>query len=331
MELCAMHMKAQGQYLARSLSYRGTGFEIVREDLPACFAALYDECVRLWGRIIAAVCRDYYAGETKADRLAKSQMWGANQRFWAQVCMAAKVAPTVRVARDAIRRGQCVVIGLQSTGETVADGEPDGRSVEPSSSAAGILRAFIAKHCGKLPGELRDELLEDVAALRLPINALDELIHRLGGPESVAEMTGRKRRYVAVGGSWRYLPRAKAEGSIEAINVWERRMFQSGRKLVAIISEASSTGISLHADRRERNQRRRLHIVFQMPWSAEQAIQQMGRSHRSNQVSAPEFRLVLSSIGGERRFTSAVASRLQSLGALTQGARTFCPSIDEIC
>lgn len=46
------------------------------------------------------MCKGYYADETKESRLVKAQVWGANQRFWAQMCMAAKVGPTIRLTQE---------------------------------------------------------------------------------------------------------------------------------------------------------------------------------------------------------------------------------------
>jgi len=163
----------------------------------------------------------------------------------------------------------------------------------------------------------RLELFERIDALDLPGNPLDVLINDLG-PQNVAELTGRKLRANRKG---EYESRTSDGESVNERNLVEKAAFMDGHKLVAIISEAASTGISLHAMNGARNQRKRLHVTVELAWSADRMVQQLGRTHRSNQSSSPAYVLIMSPLRGESRFGSAVCKRMQSMGALTQGDR----------
>lgn len=85
------------------------------------------------------------------------------------------------------------------------------------------------------------------------------------------------------------------------------------RKRVCIISNIASTGFSLHSDKASLNTERRVHITVEYAWGPDQLLQQLGRSHRSNQEYDPTYCVIKSPIPGEIRHVSVIAKRLKQL------------------
>jgi hypothetical protein len=129
--------------------------------------------------------------------------------------------------------------------------------------------------------EKRNMLLESILDLALPPNPLDDIIDRLGGAENVAEMTGRTGRILRQkNGKYKYVKRfggpskqksfalsmpVSREDEQDRLNIVEKRKFMEGKKSVAIISDAASTGISLHADQRcQSSHKRRVHFTIEV-------------------------------------------------------------------
>jgi len=74
--------------------------------------------------------------ENRMKKTMWGQFWSAHQRFFKYLCIAAKVKHAVSVAREAVKCGKCVVIGLQSTGEA--------RTLEQLERDDGELSDFVS-------------------------------------------------------------------------------------------------------------------------------------------------------------------------------------------
>ena len=167
-------------------------------------------------------------------------------------------------------------------------------------------------------GDALAALAARARALTLPpASPLDLLKAKLGGADAIAELTGRSSCMEPVQSNEGVTTWIKKPRTAKIPN--ERTAFQSDKKHIAIISKACSTGISLHAHKED--SRRRTHLLFELPYSSVDAMQQLGRTHRAGQSSAPKYVLLSSDFGPEKRFSATVAAKLTTLGAISTGDR----------
>ncbi|MBO9579520.1 MAG: strawberry notch family protein [Sphingobium sp.] len=287
----------------------------------------------------------------QAKGAALSRFESAKQRFFSQLLISMKMPTLIQAIEQELAQGHVAVVQLVSTSEAMLDRRiasltPDERAnldidlspreqlidyltnafptrlmeVFRDNSGEARSRPAIGKDGHPLISQdavrTRDALIERLCAMPPVATALDELIRHFG-TDQVAEVTGRTRRIVTDAAG-----RQKIERLSPLARIAETDAFQNGDKDILVFSGAGGTGRSYHSDRNCRSaHRRRVHFLLEPGWRASAAIQGLGRTHRTNQITPPIFRPVTTNCKGERRFISTIARRLDALGALTRGQR----------
>lgn len=358
MELVARDMKSMGVYMARSISYDDVTYDTLQHDLTPMQTEIYDTMSRAWQSIFQNI--EKALGDTGAslNGAAKSAAWSAfystQQRFYNQIITSMSMPSVVEDMRRELENGRSCVLQIVNTNEAAADRaiaqvEDKGLSLDdmdltPTESLVQYLtnsfpiqeyeeytdekgnklsRPVVDKDgnpvLSKKAIRQRDELIEQIKQMRVPDGPL-EILFDAFGVDQVAEVTGRTRRVVEKADENGQMHRVVENRSGKA-GIADAQMFQDGKKRILVFSDAGGTGRSYHADLRAKNQQQRVHYLLQPGWNASKATQGFGRTHRSNEASAPVFRLVTTNVMGQKRFTSTIARRLDQLGALTKGQR----------
>ena len=321
LELVSAEMAAQGLYVARRLSFSGTDFAPVTVSMTP-----HD--LDLHRRLCVWFLRVSKLPDCFVSRHQKARLWSSHLTFFKALLVAFRVRACAQLAKQAVDEGGSVVISLIGTGEAAAKRmieEADDDVFEDGFVALQeTLKTVIELAKCDGDGTVRSdfpvavtELEKQIDTFELPPSPLDLLIHELTllGHGAVAEMTGRVGGFYkdASINKWRYCKRTTT-------NLQECNKFQAGDAKFAVISSAASTGISLHNDINGPN-RRRTQFMLELPWHAQVAMQQLGRTHRSAQHNAPRYVLLSSNLDAERRFAATVAKRAADLGAATTGDR----------
>ncbi|GHG90135.1 strawberry notch-like NTP hydrolase domain-containing protein [Pseudodonghicola xiamenensis] len=358
MEVVARDLKTLGFYTARALSFDGVEYDVLEHALTPAQIEIYDAYAGAFRTIhrnleaaLTATGVNDASGQTNASAAkasAKSRFESTKQRFFNHLLMGMKAPTVIRAIENDLAEGFACVIQVVSTGESLLKRrleamDPEDELVEGALTPRDYVLSYLEQafpiHAQKLveidgnmvAEPLRDangalvvsreaEALRDAAMMELmslaPIPAaLDQILWAFGD-EAVAEVTGRSIRPLKSQDGALFIEKRSASS-----NSSETRAFMDGEKDILIFSDAGGTGRSYHAAQTAKNQKRRRHYLLEPGWRADAAIQGLGRTHRSAQVSAPFFRVCTSDVHGEKRFTSTIARRLDQLGALTKGQR----------
>lgn len=354
MELVASSLKAMGAYQARSISYEGVRYDSIKHVLSKSQRVMYDTFCEAWQITLQNMEKAIGATKMKNAGTARRLYYSAMQNFYNQVLSSMAIPSVIEDIKKEIAAGHSCVIQLINTNEAQqdrelarvkAEGEDlDDLDITPRGALLGFFEnsfpvqqyeEFLDEHGNKQSRPVvdskgnpvlnksavaaRDELIERIKEMSIPEGPIDMIINAFGA-DKVAEVTGRSRRIIMKpdeNGNMK-----KVEETLKPdFRVSETTAFQNGDKHILIFSNAGSTGRSYHADKRAKNQEQRVHYVLQPGWNAKTATQGFGRTHRSNQVSAPIYKLITTDIEGQRRFVTSIARRLDQLGALTKGQR----------
>lgn len=165
---------------------------------------------------------------------------------------------------------------------------------------------------------LRNKIVAIVRDLSPRHGILDRLYEAF--PASmIAEMTGRQLRA---------LPH-RENGKVVGWHIEERAnkdkdadvdAFLRGDKKILVFSlAAGGSGRSYHASAQWANQLRRVHYIVELGRRADQAVQGIGRTHRSGQTIAPVVKIVRCDIPAHMIYASRTLEKLSKLGALSSG------------
>ena len=317
-------------------------FQIIHSHLDAALLA-------------SGVTSDEGTLNAQAKSAARSAFESNKQRFFQHLICAMKCPSLIPAIEADLAAGHCAVVQIVSTSEALLDRRlaeiPASQwndiqidvtpreyvldylqhsfpvqLFEPYTDEDGNLRSRPVMDEAGNPVLCResvarcDAMIEHLGSLAPVQGALDQLLWHFG-TDVVAEVTGRSRRVVRGKDANPANSKLKVQTRPASSNLSETRSFMDDDKRVLIFSDAGGTGRSYHADLGAKNQRLRVHYLLEPGWRADNAIQGLGRTHRTNQAQPPLFRPVATDVKGEKRFLSTIARRLDTLGAITRGQR----------
>ena len=294
----------------------------------------------------AATAKDAGTGELGASTTAFASIM---HNLVNQMLLSIKAKAVAQRAIQAVKNGEKPVIGLANTNESFVSDFAAQEGINVGDVIDLTFRDMLTRYLqrtlrytvkhpdGKkthhfipfdaLPSSLQRMYREALDIINsgeyedLPVSPIDAIRHELTKAGlSVAEVTGRQTMIDYGESPPRLVARSKREmgPAGKRINI---SRFNSGKLDVLIINRSGATGVSMHASKTFKDQRRRRMILAQAEPNIDVHLQMLGRVHRTGQVVPPAYSQIAAEIPAEARPTAVLMKKMASLNANTTGAR----------
>lgn len=256
-----------------------------------------------------------------------------------QVLLSLKAKEAAKRAIDYLKQGVKPVIALNNTNESQSGEIKENEEVEEPDLGTSLKKGLAGtlRYTKKDSKNNADSGTIDIASLGdEAVNAYNQLMKKIEHASTglalspidviknelqkagykVGELTGRKTQFIYNdNGSVSKVKRTDTDKKKLA------REFNDGSLDALILNKSASTGISLHASSKFKDQRKRVMIVAQQQLDVNDEVQMRGRIDRTGQVQRGAYEYIVSQIPAEQRLLMMFKAKLKSLDANTTSSQ----------
>ena len=358
-QMVANMLTKDGQYIRRERTFAGVTYDTHETKVDKKTAENMATAMRKvleFSRAKEPIVKDMQKDLDKAGAVAsilgeKTTIQSANfgsimHNLIDQMLLSLKVEDSINLAIEKLKAGEKVVMTVSNTMGSFLENFAKENDInigdEVNLSFKDVYQKYLQKQREvtiKLPDGTKEKyyLTDDDLGPRLtsmfnntrdsingfgfgsaPISPIDYMHSKLQeAGYTTDEITGRTNKLNYAGGTATYGSRSSnIKQRVNAV-----RNFNNGTTDVIILNQAGSTGLSLHASDKFKDQRKRNMIIVQPEKNIDTHMQMLGRVHRTGQIQTPSYYQMMADIPAEMRPAAVLLKKMASLNANTTASR----------
>ena len=351
-QVVSRQLAEDGLFIRRERDFSGVEFENVSEEPPNYPEVLanHDRTVKVLQEMIefSNLIRDILAQQNsymqahtrEAVSIVSTPFSSVAHNYIAQLLLASKIDLVVERAIKSFKENEKPVIALTSTIESSIDNYMHDNGVQTGDRAdmtySDILLAALERmrRATRKSGngqDVQEDLdfkkmgiqgqylnlknhIKALADIKYPVSPIDYLRYKLTqAGMKIGEITGRTGG-IDYSGKVPVFYSRNAEDKNKNGNI---NGFNNGTLDALILNQSGSTGLSIHASIKFRDQRVRRMIMAQPSLDINVVMQMFGRIMRSGQVVLPKYEILSTPLAAEKRPHMILSQKMKSLNANT--------------